>query len=280
MSEEKMELQAQDNAVMQGGLLDERALQQAEKQIDYLNRAKRLAIRATNELDWCWQGSVPYLQESGAQKVAGLFGIGFHDIEITKSREEDDKGGYIVFDVTATCSFRGREMMVDGSASSRDDFFAKRKDRASGEYYTLPLSEISLPNIKKKAVTNMYNRGVKKILGLKFTAEELQDAGINTAAFGKIEYKQGKQGGEKRPGQKNKKDFEEINKMKAEIWSMAKQMCGTEDDARAFLTNEMRVESVKKLPVARTKEVYKLLKENYSKNFAPDDDEEGSTGDE
>ena len=49
--------------------------QQAEKRIDAINKIKQIALKVTNAKDWVDQGGRPYLQASGAEKIARLFGI-------------------------------------------------------------------------------------------------------------------------------------------------------------------------------------------------------------
>ena len=49
--------------------------EQADKYIAAMNRIMDAALKITCELDWVLIGGKPYLQESGATKVARLFGI-------------------------------------------------------------------------------------------------------------------------------------------------------------------------------------------------------------
>ena len=51
--------------------------EQAEKRIDAINRIMSASLKITNEKDWILIAGVPYLQETGATKVARLFGIGW-----------------------------------------------------------------------------------------------------------------------------------------------------------------------------------------------------------
>lgn len=67
--------------VQNGALLDANVdnilylAEKAEKYIEAMNRIMDAALKITNELDWVLIGGTPYLQESGATKVARLFGI-------------------------------------------------------------------------------------------------------------------------------------------------------------------------------------------------------------
>lgn len=48
--------------------------EQAEKRVMALNKIKRAALLATNARDWTDQNGNPYLQVSGAEKVARVLG--------------------------------------------------------------------------------------------------------------------------------------------------------------------------------------------------------------
>jgi len=64
-----------------GGLLDTNTdnilymAEKAEKYIEAMNRIMEAALKITSEYDWVLIGGKPYLQESGATKIARLFGI-------------------------------------------------------------------------------------------------------------------------------------------------------------------------------------------------------------
>ena len=83
---EKNEVEIIDNDIVtlsaqqnnNGGLLDANVenilylADKAEKMIAAMNRIMDAALKITNELDWVLIGGKPYLQESGATKVARL----------------------------------------------------------------------------------------------------------------------------------------------------------------------------------------------------------------
>ena len=64
-----------------GGLLDSNTdnilslEENADKYITAMNKIMEAALKITSELDWVLIGGNPYLQESGATKVARLLGI-------------------------------------------------------------------------------------------------------------------------------------------------------------------------------------------------------------
>ena len=49
--------------------------EQAERRIDAMTKIKKVSLKLTNRHDWTDQGGKPYLQVSGAEKIARMFGI-------------------------------------------------------------------------------------------------------------------------------------------------------------------------------------------------------------
>ena len=58
-----------------GPLITDAHVRLAEKSLENLARVRRLALRVTDENDWTDVGGRPYLNSSGAMKVAALFGL-------------------------------------------------------------------------------------------------------------------------------------------------------------------------------------------------------------
>jgi hypothetical protein len=171
------------------GNLDE-FVSKAEKQIIAVKKIKELAIRATNESDWCFLGDRPYLDNKGAMKTANIFGVSFVNMSISPPLpQEDAEGKYITFNARGKAEFRGIEVEDVGTGSTRDKIFYLDKGRKRA------LEEIDLNNVKKKAVTNLQNRLLKKILGLGFTKEDLIKAGLDTSKIVGVKYDGKKAGG-------------------------------------------------------------------------------------
>ena len=95
----------------EGGLLDTNVdnilylADKAEKYVEAMNRIMNAALKITTELDWVIIGGTPYLQESGATKVARLFGISIQ--LLGKPTVEVDSDGYKTF------TYKGRFMLKD-----------------------------------------------------------------------------------------------------------------------------------------------------------------------
>ena len=147
-----------------------RLAETADKRVVALNKLRLASIRATNDHDWIDQDGTPYLQASGAQKIAPLWGIGWQIISHSKTTGDDS---YIWTTVLRLTDPAGRIVETIGTRSSRDLLFAKR----AGKY--LPMSEVDEPNIKKASATNAIARGVSAMVGLRnITWTELEEHGI------------------------------------------------------------------------------------------------------
>lgn len=151
----------------------------AEKRVDAINRIKRAALKVTNPRDWTNQNGNPYLQVSGAEKVARLFGISWR-IDEPQITFSDD--GHFSYTYKGYFNLGTGSIEFEGSRGSKDGFFS-HGDK-------LPASEIDKNDVKKAALTNTIGNGVTRILGIRnLSWEDLQEAGINMDNIPKIEYK-------------------------------------------------------------------------------------------
>ena len=181
-------------------LADDTLLQvaeRAEKRIDAVNKIKMLALRVTNQHDWVDQGGKPYLQASGGEKVARLFGISW---TIGEPIFETDEGGHFSYTYKGTFTLSGASIEAVGTRSSKDPFFKKysyeKKDEAGKSIKEeLPPSEIDKGDLKKAAFTNLIGNGITRLLGIRnLTWDDLQAANITKDGVNKVDYKKaGKQ---------------------------------------------------------------------------------------
>ena len=152
-----------------GGLLDSSTdnilylAERADQYITAMNKIMTAALKITTELDWCLIGGKPYLQESGATKVARLFGICIQDQFIE----------------------------CEGSRSMKDDFFAKTKNGLKNP------DEIDERDVKMAAYTNCLNNGIKRLIpGLRnIDIETLEKAGFDISKISGYTFKTGNKGG-------------------------------------------------------------------------------------
>ena len=161
--------------------------EQAEKRIDAMNKIKRVAIKLTNKHDWTDQGGKPYLQVSGAEKIARMFGISWR---ISEPIKETMEGGHFSFTYKGYFSLAGATIEAIGTRSSKDGFF-KKYGYENGQKQELPASEIDAGDVKKSAYTNCIGNGITRLLGIRnLTYEDLKEfSGIIPEQLGKVDYK-------------------------------------------------------------------------------------------
>jgi hypothetical protein len=161
--------------------------EQAEQRIDAMNKIKKCAIKLTNAYDWTDQNGKPYLQVSGSEKVARLFGISWRIDEPVFDIEPD---GHFSYTYKGYFSLSGASIEAIGTRSSKDGFF--KKYEGSGDDRTeLPPSAIDKGDVKKSAYTNLLGNGITRLLGLRnMTWEDLEEfAGIDQSMVQQIKYK-------------------------------------------------------------------------------------------
>lgn len=154
---------------------------EAEKRIEAVKKIKSLALRVVGNQDWVDENGKPYLQVSGAEKIARLFGINWRVGDSTLEFENDGHFRYI---------FKGEFTMGSvsieaiGTRSSKDPFFS----RASGQ--DIPADQIDKADVMKGAYTNCIGNGITRLLGIRnLSWEELGTAGFTKEKAGRVEFK-------------------------------------------------------------------------------------------
>ena len=174
----------------------ERSLQQTDRFIEVMDSIRKKCVRLTNRNDWVDQNGVPYLEASGCDKIAKCFGVQIYDITCEKEHFSDDTGDFFQFTTSGSGKWLNNVTHEIGVTNTKDKFFAKKK--VDGNMTLLPLSEIDLPSVKKKSHTNFMNRIIKKLLGLSYTWEEIEEMSggkINRKMCQHFAYDKGKKGG-------------------------------------------------------------------------------------
>ena len=163
--------------------------EKAEKYIEAMNRIMDAALRITNELDWVLIGGKPYLQESGATKVARLFGISIQ--LLGNPTVSVDSDGYKTYTYKARFMLKDQFIECEGSRSMRDDFFAKRSGKL------LKPDEVDERNTKMAAYTNCLNNGIKRLIPnlRNIDVEILERAGLDAKKIAGYTFKEGTKGG-------------------------------------------------------------------------------------
>lgn len=166
----------------------QKLLNYLETEKEAFKKVRIIAIGYTRESDWVNIDGEPYLQESGAQAIAGPFGVSFGEPKSEKIWEEDAKGKHYIIIYRSECYATriGRRMWAEGMCSTRDLFFGK----SGGEYKAL--EDIDERNIRYKAMTNMMGNGIKRLVGLRnIQWKELIAAGLDVQKIQKVDHKIG-----------------------------------------------------------------------------------------
>jgi hypothetical protein len=165
--------------------------EQAEKRVDAMHKIKRMALKLTNPHDWVDENGKPYLQASGGEKVARLFGISWRISEPVKDNIE---GGHFTYTYHGEFSLSGASIEAIGTRSSKDGFFKKyewKGEEGNKTRVELPVSEIDPGDVKKSAYTNLLANGITRLLGIRnLTYEDLKEfAGITKEQITSVEYR-------------------------------------------------------------------------------------------
>jgi hypothetical protein len=156
-----------------------------------MERLLEYAVRSTSPEQWVDQGGNPYLTAGGAQAVARRCGVKFTDVEERRETHTDEGGSYYEYVFISTVSLAGawdRIEGVVGSCTSRDPFIGTGAGKG--------LSDVDPGDIRKKAQTNMTQRGITQLLGLRgLSWETLARFGVTPNGASKVEYKLGAKGG-------------------------------------------------------------------------------------
>lgn len=165
----------------------------AEARIDAVIKIKQLALKVTNGFDWTDQGGKPYLQASGAEKIANLFNISWGFLTPEPLYEQDDDGHY-TYTFKGRFSMGGRTIEVEGSRSSRDPFFKQYDYIGTGQSKQKVERAVherdNKRDVKMAALTNLLGNGITRILGIRnLSWEDLERfANIKKGDIGKVTY--------------------------------------------------------------------------------------------
>ena len=206
----------------------ENALIAAERLEEKVRKVKIIALKQTNALDWVDQNGKPYLQISGSQKIARLFGISWKIRDIKKDFSDDEQGKYYTYTYIGEFSMGGKSIEVSGFASQKDKFLGLGSDRKKKN-----INEVDEGNIMKKAETNMIGRGIKAILGINnLTWEDVKSGGVNKDNVSSVKYAEGGAGGGKISEAQRKR-----------LFAICKQSGKQETEIKEFLKKQYKIES-------------------------------------
>ena len=169
-----------------------------------LESLRPAALALTKNQDWVKMGRIAYLQSTGAERLAPLYGIVFGQKMFTLENFDDGTFAYtceMAVYSQATGILYGT---VEGGRWSGDQFFSRFDEDLPPEIENGPTAALEAwkkehrrpcnpLNVKKAAATNCEIRAVSKIAGLRnLTPEDLKPYGIEVFGFS---YGKGTKGG-------------------------------------------------------------------------------------
>jgi hypothetical protein len=207
----------------------EASIEQGEKYLKAFDRIRKIAISLTNTSDWIDQNGKPYLESAGCAKIASAFGVRTESVHLEKQNLQDTKGAYVRFRVTGNGVWQNVQAEEVGSASTRDDFFAKRK--RDGKEIILPMEEVDLGDVEKKAFTNFMNRLIKRLIGLSFSWEDIatySGGNVTRDKCSGVSYGKGTKGGSTAPSVSTSATGD-----RAKAWKQLLDICDGEPERAA-----------------------------------------------
>jgi len=157
-----------------------------EEKAALLTKLRPQAINLTKPQDWIQMGTSMYLQATGAERLADLYGLVCDQPQIARENYQDGTYGYIV-QMKVFSRVTERFGTFEGGRWSGEKFFLRTDD----EDNPVPPNPI---DVRKAAVTNCFVRAVSMIAGLRnLRPEDLSAAGIKSGT--KVTYGKGKGGG-------------------------------------------------------------------------------------
>lgn len=174
--------------------MDATDLEAAREYAQLLPALRNILILSTSPADWCEFGPKAYPCDAACMKIAGLAGVSFMEPHVDTIPYRDERGPVLMFVAKVMATHRGISQGDEGIASTAEEFFngsepdpdnpEKKKARR------LPLAEIKVPHVRKKAITNAKVRATRKLLGLYYSIDDVrqvfESAGRDTSRMGSV----------------------------------------------------------------------------------------------
>lgn len=173
-------------------------------------------------------GGRPYFDNIASKRIANLFGLIVRQDEVNgqvnyrKEVINDSTNHYIIKVTGRVWHHQSPENyeIYEGSASSFDDFFRQwqivEDKEIDGKTKKVVVSAQTLPisKVQEKATANLLQRCIKKKLGLDFSWEELEEAGIDRSKCKGFNFS-GSKGA----------DSAELIAKKQDVWNKIVELC-------------------------------------------------------
>lgn len=169
---------------LEAGMLYPELVTEIENQVVLVKRMRLAVCKLTEAAHWRDYQGKPFLMDAGVHTIASTIGVEFGMPEMAETEMTDEDGPYREFICRLSGKWRGRSMFEIGSASTKDDFFAKSHGKK------VAYKDIDIGAVRKKAITNAQHRILTKITGLGgVTWELLETIGIRPGAGGTTRFK-------------------------------------------------------------------------------------------
>lgn len=257
-------------SIPEKGISIEKELAAIEKNVEFFNRVKLIALKMTKATDWADMGGNPYLMDRGTENVAIAFGVDISELRMTMEWADDEKGRYYSFIASGKAYSKklGRYVEDIGVCSQRDKFFGM----IGGGFK--PIEDVDMANIRRKAVTNLYNRLIKRVIGLMgVTFDDLAQIGIKREHVARVEYQAGRARAEKEISEEGKE-------VRTKLGDMLMRMANNDKAAAAkllekystWMDDEKKEHKASSLAVMSEKWIrstYGKAKKDYEKTQGP-----------
>jgi len=197
-----------------------------EKNVALYNKIRTVSLKLLKPTDLRFMGESLYLEDKGAEILAIAWGVHASISSVIQDWHEDALGRYYSYTVTGKAFSRKLLRYVEeiGTCSQRDRFFGTVEGKPK------ELEDVDVNMIKKKAVTNFYNRIIKRVTGLGgLTEDDLKAAGMDTGKIKKVEFREGGKKADAQLSPELMKRRDEIRKMCLELGN------GNDAEARKVL---------------------------------------------
>lgn len=134
------------------------AIQELEARAKVMNTLIDTVLKMTSPVDWVRyskSSNFADLSSDGALRIARMLGVSITDVNFKKTQYED----YYEYEYTGTFRLGNSIVVGFGISSSEDKLFSH-----GGK---ICMEEVNEPNVRKKAQSQMYRRGIGDLLGIR-----------------------------------------------------------------------------------------------------------------
>lgn len=213
-----------------GGLPD---LETVGRRADYIKKVFAKACVGLSPKNIVDFGGQPYLDNIACKRIANLFDLQvqqfYTNMGVAYRKEMiDEATNHYTIRIAGKVFFRNNPNdfeIYEGTSNSFDDWFRQwqivEEQEVNGKTKKVVVSAQTLPQTKveEKATANLLQKAVKKKLGLDFTWEELEQAGVERSKCRGFNF-----------NNSNAPDSTETVKLKQEIWKKIVEICNGNTD--------------------------------------------------